>query len=350
MGDTTRKKNNLCLQDYKRDRETELNICKENGEVDSEATVAFPMLDMKKPNTVFFLKEREKRPVMVLMMNTRQDISETTVSKEPNERLKDQLMGQCVVLRENFERHGLLNVVTIRPRLSTKLMNASYFKADDNKKRETDANKELEKYKRRLCGEGLFQSATNHSVSSLSTSAPDLLVTGAHSVSPVVSPMSIASSHKRFALCSGTVTSPFPLRRVRSLSLDGRLKEEVSTIEGIFRDVRLTLSTSPVPGNDFEEGDEETHLDFSKTGDVSVEPNIFLPFVHYTMDEWVNTHDGSKQNYWRITKRANREYLQQRMTVVTSKQIREEDKRHLERLRSENSWKQRVAFFGEKWW
>ena len=168
---------------------------------------------------------------------------------------------------------------------------------------------------------------------------------GSLSISPVSqpSPVSIASSHKRFASSSGTVASPSCIRRVKSLSLDGRLKEEVSTIEGIFRDVRLTLCTSPVPGDDSEE--EETHLDFSKTtGDVSAEPDVFLPFVHYTMDEWLHAHDGTKASYWRITKRANREFLQERMTVVTSKQIREEDKRHLERLKSEHSWKQRVAF------
>lgn len=173
--------------------------------------------------------------------------------------------------------------------------------------------------------------------------APELLTSGSLSVFPA-SPLSVGT------LRSGTTSPLSSLCRIQSLSLDGRLKEDVSTVEGLFRDVRLTLSTCAVPGDDDDsEDDDETHLDFSKTGSSLPEPDVFLPFVHYTMDEWIDECGGTKASYWRINKRRGQEYLQERFAVVTSKQIREEDRRHLERLKSEHSWKERVAFFGGEW-
>lgn len=347
LGKVTRQKIHLDLQDYARDRETELNWLKEREKVDPESLVAFPMLDMKSTNTVFFLKQKEKRPVMVLMMNTRQDIAESSASEEPSERLKEQLLGQCGALRENFEKHGLLNVVTVRPRLSSKCMSSCFFKIENKKKRECDAKIELEMYKMQLRGESAAVSPSSQATTTKTIcpffTAPELLTSGSLSVFPA-SPLSVGT------LRSGTTSPLSSLCRIQSLSLDGRLKEDVSTVEGLFRDVRLTLSTCAVPGDDDDsEDDDETHLDFSKTGSSLPEPDVFLPFVHYTMDEWIDECGGTKASYWRINKRRGQEYLQERFAVVTSKQIREEDRRHLERLKSEHSWKERVAFFGGEW-
>lgn len=358
LADVTRRKNCLGLLEYAQDRETELGWAKEQGDVSPDASVAYPMLGLapKKPNTIFYLKKGSKKAVVVLMMNVRQEIAESIGNDEPTERLKEHILGNCGLIRENFEKHGILNVITKRPRLTAKTVNGSLFEFDSKKKRDTSVNLELEKYKKEL---KRSRSESVSPVSASSSTPKDLCVSPAsfplsRDLSMLDADLMVSPRSASRTVCSpsaergGSMISSSHLRRVRSFSPKGRVLEEVSTITGVLRDVRLTCCSSPVNGGDSSD-EEERHVDLTTTRS-SVTPDVFFPFVHYTLDEWT-ARGETKATYWKMCKRGigGLEFMDERVPLVTSKQIREEDLRHVERLKSEHSWRQSVEFFGGDW-
>lgn len=346
------------LLEYGQDRETELDWMKKHGEVPAEASVAFPMYGLapKKTNTIFFLKSGMKKPVVVLMMNVRQEIAESVGNDEPDERLREQLIGNFGVIRENFEKHGILNVVTARPRLTVKNVNGSLFEFDCKKKRETSVNFELERYKKELkrsrgdCAVSPTSASPRPSTVPASPACSVFFKPFALDGDSTFSPSSASTCRDALSPVVGSVLrSPSQVRLVRSYSPDGRVLEEVSTMTGVFKDVRLTCSSSPVNGEDSSD-DEERHVDLTTMTTSESEPDVFFPFVHFTFSEWIGRGE-TKATYWKMCKRGagGLEFIDERVPVVTTKQIREEDRRHIERLKSNQSWAQRVEFLGGTW-
>jgi hypothetical protein len=105
--------------------------------------------------------------------------------------------------------------------------------------------------------------------------------------------------------------------------------------------MHVTLFTSP------DHVDEDIHMDISPRAEIVAPKQVDAkyPYAHYSLEEWSARREsstGARSTYGGIIKNDLVELVGKSIQVVTLKQVREQDRRHLERLEREYAWQKKL--------
>ena len=327
-----KKLQNTNLLNYSKDRALELEKLVREGSVHPEASLAFNMYFSQSSTSFFFLDAAKRKPVVVMMTNGRQELNECF--SECDDRLGLQMIGSGQELIKNFDEHGLQDALIIMPSIDKDMNNAYFFSHRSNYADRKRKMRELESYAESLSLKKRVDEVVEEDLSEPAMERTELSRTHSMTHRDI---MDLSEKEDR--------GGDSPLANVMS-----RFNAKMTTIT--FGGTCTFVSTiSPEKprskcGSD-DEKKEWCNVDISTEGVVHKSVSVpMYPFVHYDFDTWrALDSDASCKSYWKIHK-SGFTPLYQCVRVKTLKQIREEDRRHLERMKNHRAWMQKMVCLG----
>jgi hypothetical protein len=315
---------NYSLRKYSKDRTLELNEQKRANLVDVDAQLAYDMVllyadSSYKTGSIFFKDKDHKHGVAVLFMDARQELIVTAGPDKLKVSLATQYNGHADALNANYARFGIFDVPQVRPVIS-KVQNVFDTKfhnlmRNDNKK------------------QNIISDPQENKQSMLKWEAERFGTSEGVKLEVVVKPDELESVSA--SLITETVPADvFSPEKLAVIKLTSGSNKKVAS----FTSGREQYTLIESPG-------EELHLEISPSAQHT-KPGaheLKFPYAHYSLDEWSSTSWGTEANYRSIHKGNWAPQKGKVLEVKTFKQLREEDRRHLERLRSEHAWRQKLS-------
>lgn len=320
--------------------------------------------------STFSLDSAGKTPVVVLFMNARQEIAPTTDYDTPAERLDEQLVGYGKTIRENFTKHGIMDVLQIRPYLSSSKVQGVFpddlfdRKPTQPKRKNNIKNifkMELELFSTELCKRRCLENAPNQDDMEITPITPrDPELSRLRRTSSSIYCVSPTSSTDLEALV-GHMESSFENKDNINNVVNDECRDIMEANGLVAIDVRhstpmadliyairktsvedLDVVSCTSPETLYRE--EQTHIDILTTENSREPETVMHPFVHFTMADWKKKHKKNPNHYWHIQKREK--MRSDPIHIKTLKQLREEDRRHVERLKCKHAWDKKLEALG----
>jgi hypothetical protein len=325
---------------YSAFRTDELAALKRQNLVAADARLAYEMVISDRPERnaasktggFFFTDTGRQHGVAVLFTNPRHEI---TISADGIVGLGEQVLGMTKLIHDDYATNGIFDVPSVRLGVS-KMQNV--FAKDDKHcifeylspncapsiedgEKSSKAEQKLLKKERVEAGLSVWNKGR---------------VKVCETIDDAVEPEEQLAAHLEDDLSADNVSSAItvvsPLSKLNvSMSSPGC---SVTSIKMVNEE--LTLINSPAAGC--------LHLDTAPTEHAEPGKNhVKYPFVHYTREAWCETEAGDASNYGTINKKDWTMMTGKTLVVKTLKQIREEDKAHLGRMRRQHAWDMDMA-------
>lgn len=337
------------LQVYSAFREKELREHIDNGLVSPDSRLSYEMNIDPHASSIFFKDGDMSCAVAVLPTNLRQEI-ETGGNDNDSVDLKS---TPWVKTFDSYTQHGILDVLHPRPDISkvqnvfTGTKDSIYQKISQENTQHRSSKRgrreraemiksKMEAWENAKDKKGRCESLGEDAHSEIEgvvldqcrseTTSPESCMAKDFSMSPLVRSL------------SDTMQAPLSQRIALRVSTP---EKKVSTVSHANGATRFTLFKTDQL--------DDLHLDVSPRDrrvdvDTATEGTHY-PYAHYSYEDWSKSRRGTKREYGNLFKKGWRKKDNKNVQVVTFKQLREEDKRHLERLKSDHEWNKWASHF-----